>query len=500
MGKKADAKDWKAVTLDWTDLQSYDNAEQLGICLTQRQVAILKALLTPAYWSTRWTNLTATVDELDAFVANIDYKLDGNDCEVESMLFRDNPNDPCEVQFSNDGGVLWNTMFRKDNCSPGGTEDSITNIYNDIDIVTTNHTTWNNDITNVAPEWVYVDTDSDNALCWAIQQYVDVLCEQAIAQINANNQALRDANDWMDDLGAILSGYVIGWITILSNGLLTFPALIVGAFVYATTVLLEAIWDYLINLDTSMFEDQDARDIVSCYMWEQIVGSTPQWEAWRDSLSNYETFGGNVRVIAEYVNFFNQDTDVYIQWMMLTEEINQIRDVLPPCPCPSTWEHTWDIENVGIEAWVIENEVGELGPYGTYVAGVGVECEHGVIPNGHHWNSVFRLVLPEAVQNIQSIKVYYDAVKGTWESNDDFLKLWLTGLGTLAWTQGSLMTGDDQDKTFLHGSPGEATDVKVFYRVAEYDPGPQQPNGSGVITKITLGGVGVDPFSGRDTD
>ena len=73
-------KRWKSLQMDWTDLQSHDDTTIVHVCLTQQQIAILKASLIPAYWSTRWTNLTITKDELDAFVAKLDGQLDGNEC------------------------------------------------------------------------------------------------------------------------------------------------------------------------------------------------------------------------------------------------------------------------------------------------------------------------------------------------------------------------------------------------------------------------------------
>jgi len=290
------AKDWKAIVIDWTALDDYDHDEVIGICLTQRQVAVLKACLIPAYWSTRWDNLTATADELDEFVAIIDNQLSGNDCGMSAMEFRDNPLDMCEVQYSNDGGQTWTTMFRKDVCvaTPATTTTDISNIYNDIDTVNTNNTTWNNDITNVAPQWAYVDEFSDRALCWLIDRYVDWVCDFAFDQIESNNQDRRDENDWLDDI------------------------------------------DALANENSSYFKDDDARQVVKCFMFNQIRGETPQFTSWAASLDNFDEEGAGViaTAIVETVSIFNQDTDTFINWMILMEDINSISASLPECDCP----------------------------------------------------------------------------------------------------------------------------------------------------------------------
>lgn len=166
---------------DWTALDGYDDVDIIGVCLTQQQIMILKAALIPAYWSARWMGFPGSVearDALDAMIAKIDAQLDGNDCEVFSMEFRDNPYDPCEVQYSNDVGETWTTMFRKDVCAIPTLID-IQNIYEGAENNTTNQTTYAGDITNIAPDWEYTgepthDKWVDVALCYAIAKYVDL--------------------------------------------------------------------------------------------------------------------------------------------------------------------------------------------------------------------------------------------------------------------------------------------------------------------------------------
>lgn len=67
---------WKSITINYSELASFDDTVLRGVCLTQRQIAILKALLIPAYWSTRWDDLTVSKSELDGQIAAIDAALD----------------------------------------------------------------------------------------------------------------------------------------------------------------------------------------------------------------------------------------------------------------------------------------------------------------------------------------------------------------------------------------------------------------------------------------
>lgn len=333
-------RDWKAIAIDWTALDDYDNDEILAICLTQRQVAVLKACLMPAYWQTRWENLTATADELDEFVAEIDNQLSGNDCGECDMEFRDNPNDVCEVQYSTDGGDTWTTMFRKDVCpaTPVTTTIDITNMYTNINTVTTNNTTWNNNIINVAPDWAYVDSDSDKALCWVIDAYVDMICDFAIEQIEANNQNRREEADWLDDIDVLITSTVMTAVMVTA-GVVTLPVIVVGAITYATTKIVEGVWDLLVSDSVADFQDDDARDTVKCWMWNQIRGETPQFTTWSTSLDNFDYGGATTaeQSIASSTALFNAEADIYINWMILFEDINSISAGLPDCDCPQTF-------------------------------------------------------------------------------------------------------------------------------------------------------------------
>ncbi len=333
----------KRILWDWDTLADYDGTDLIGICLTQRQVMILKSALIPAYWSKRWAGFPDTdvaLDQLDAMISQIDNQLDGNDCPVCNMDFRDNPDDLCEVQYSIDGGVTWITMFRKDVCAPAVAPSNMTisNYYDDRDNITTNYTTWNNDIINVAPDWAYEDEYSDRALCWAIDFYVDMICDVGINQIKTNNVNARKANDWLDDVAAVLAGAIIAnMAAAAASGGITIPVLIVSAVTYASVTIVDEIWDYLVSVDYSVLEDMDARQEVKCEMWHYLRGETPQWVDWTASLNGYAPADPNAEVIGAVVNNWNAEVNVYINFLMAMEEINDVKGSLPECDCPVTY-------------------------------------------------------------------------------------------------------------------------------------------------------------------
>ncbi len=149
---------WKAITFDYAALLDYDDTTVINVCLTQRKVAVLKALLITAYWRTRWENLTVPYDNLESWVSQIDFLLDGNDCSGggDVTIFRENPIDQCDVQYSNDDGLNWFTMFRKDNCQPN---NILPSSYDDLQTssttIITNQTNYAGNIQNVTNNYTW---------------------------------------------------------------------------------------------------------------------------------------------------------------------------------------------------------------------------------------------------------------------------------------------------------------------------------------------------------
>jgi len=488
MGKKANAKDWKAVTLDWLALLEYDQVDTINICLTQRQVAILKALLSTAYWATRWTNLTISADQLDDFVAQIDSQLDGNDCGVCNMQFRENPADICEVQYSTDGGQTWATMFRKDTCNPVcGTQD-IDNSYTTITNIENDNTTWNNDITNVAPDWAYVDTYSDNALCWAIDFYVDMICDVMIAQIKGENEKKRSDNDWLEDVEQIITTGVVAAIA-ATTGAVAMPAIVVGAVAWASVQIVDSVWDFLVTVDYSAFEDEEARQVIKCIMYQAQNGETPQFPNWRDSLEFWETLDGNAKAIGKVVHLWNQEEDIYIQYMLLMEDINSIRDTLPECPCPDRWEHVWNFATHGLEAWQITDQM-----WGSFSPGIGVNGTIEDTGGGYTSVLISYLSLLETIPRCDGWTIYYVADRGDWDQNATSLLMENPPEAGDTQMSGWFQSGQRVWKQFMNLN--DLTQLKLMIRASRTIAG---DNGAVLVWKIMLEGVGENPFYGRET-
>ena len=68
---------WKPILMDWDALALMEDDNECVVCLSTRERAILKGLLTTAYWTTRWENLGETEKVLGERMARLDSRLSG---------------------------------------------------------------------------------------------------------------------------------------------------------------------------------------------------------------------------------------------------------------------------------------------------------------------------------------------------------------------------------------------------------------------------------------
>jgi len=76
---RATDKRWKGHLIDWPTIQAMDAEDYELKPLNQQQVAILLMLLTYQKWTTRWTNLDISDDELQKYIGDIEERLMRNE-------------------------------------------------------------------------------------------------------------------------------------------------------------------------------------------------------------------------------------------------------------------------------------------------------------------------------------------------------------------------------------------------------------------------------------
>jgi hypothetical protein len=365
--------DWKAITIDWDEVSTFDDTEQQSVCLTQMEAAILKALLIPAYWATRWDNLSVSLDALQEKIAHIDGQLDGG-CAM--FRLQQNPDSPCLLEQSFDGGNTWSLAFDYSLCQ---TSDSVSiqNIWNTSFIWNeTNETTYAGDIINIYPVWEYTggddDADNDAALCAAITAWVDMICDATIATIVNENSDIESQTEFWSTITAAM-----GSAALVASAFGIFPAagLFAGTGLLLSSIAVVAAGGWQLS-NPSPYRNQSARDEVICVMYGALAGLTPTYSDWSTALS--ASLSGDAEDIREIVHAYNQAEMGFVNWMGFFADMIAVgaTSLGNECATCSTFTHIWEIDelsggdphttyNNDAPAWTIIS--------GTYVPSTGID-------------------------------------------------------------------------------------------------------------------------------
>jgi len=266
------------------------------------------------------------------------------DCPGDAMpKLRQNPSDPCQLQVSYDDGFSWELAFDYSLCLASETTINVT--VNMAEImhteITNNMAIYEGDITNVYPGWEYGDADDeyrDDALCWAIRQWVDLVCELAIKilhdDLNEEKGFLDQVADTLETV-AIMVGLMVTWEF--------FPIWAAYAAI-AFSLASEAteIYAELVEVDPSVFEDDEAKEDVACAIYLEMKGETPHFPTWRDALLD-PGLTGNAATIARISWVWQQSEESFVQFMKFVGDMIAIskNGTGLGCPCEGDWIHTW---------------------------------------------------------------------------------------------------------------------------------------------------------------
>lgn len=333
-------KQWKAITIDYGALSAYDDSTRIPYCLTERQVAVLKAVLTPAYWRTRWDNLTVDRFELRREIAEIDYAL-----EVPCMptLFRQNDLDNCLLEVSYDDGETWVPVFDFGLCikpALGGSSFQF-DIQTRWELIFNSYTTGG--LAALAPDIIYEgngqDGLRDNAVCYAVNRFVDAFCEAEIAR----RDAIFGQAQGIVDLGATVAVIVVGALSLGTAALLA-----VGIY-SAFEKIAMSVWS---AIQLAVFEDDDARRELACCLYSEVQGDTPTKAALLAAAAACDaSLTGNAQVLAGLCETLLGEDETYVAFAQAASEAFALErlEALPDCDC-DLWQHLWlDGEGGGAE-------------------------------------------------------------------------------------------------------------------------------------------------------
>lgn len=200
-------------------------------------------------------------------------------CEGTTMFeLRQNPDEPCLLEQSTDGGLTWAPAFDYSLCAGGGVGAAVNITMNNQLIINTyiaNYTGTPSSVNENAPDDYFSDgTDArEMALCMALDAYITSYCEE-----------WRRKAEWtlLGVLAALFLAAVpgIGWV-----------AVIVGAgAAYATSVALNAV------------KDRDAIEDVICCAYDALLGQTINAANFEACLNNCSfTPGSNAAIVRDFV-------------------------------------------------------------------------------------------------------------------------------------------------------------------------------------------------------
>lgn len=271
-------------------------------------------------------------------------------CGDEDMDFRQNPSNPCLLEYSKNDGATWLPMFDYSLCfdARGPSLADINIIVDLINQVTIDIAILNNiyDGTpeSIAPDMDYDggagDENRDETLCAALHLTMRIVAQAGIERAEEKESFVEDVIGLVRDL---LIG--IGGILLILAG---FPAasaafrkIAVALFAGGLTLVIK---DFIIQADKAAFEDEVALREVSCCVFEALKGADVTETAFNNALSTPCAWESEHSPrVAELWHLLAQERDFYLSFLDALQETYAVQQAGAELPCDcETWEHTFD--------------------------------------------------------------------------------------------------------------------------------------------------------------
>jgi hypothetical protein len=277
-----------------------------------------------------------------------------NPCEDSNLVFRQNPENLCQLEQSVDGGINWTLAFDYSLCLP---QASSTEIINNIGLGSTGieelRDQFDGTPGSIAPNAV-ASPNLEDLLCYAIDMLVRTTCEVA-----ADNQE-EDSR-----MATILAG-VMGVIAVA----LAVPTGGASIAIYgvAISAALVGVASVLLSISADILRDTEAQDKVICCMNEALQGSGLTQAEFEASLGGCSfTVGSDEYILAQAFSNMLDDQDVYLAFLNFMENTDPFFNAgLFTCPCEDEWCYTFDF-TIDDGDWA----PGGANPRGEWLTGVG---------------------------------------------------------------------------------------------------------------------------------
>lgn len=210
----------------------------------------------------------------------------GEECGMFEL--RQNPDDTCLIEQTFDGGDTWVTAFDLSLCLSivdGSNPETTINNFQTNTFAYFQENIYNffidnyiNNITDLVPELGYGDDDDyyrNDALCFALERFVDVISEQAIAYFDALEETSKDLRT-----NLAIAVAIIGIIALAATGVGTPAALVLasqaalwGAGIGLGTALGVSLFDHFTDTNRAAYTDLEARAEVVCCLLDNLRGA-----------------------------------------------------------------------------------------------------------------------------------------------------------------------------------------------------------------------------------
>lgn len=308
---------WRAITFDYDVIVAQEGLSGTMHCLSATTRMLLMSMLPYLSWPTRYDGEDMDTDKIFGWFEVATDELGGD-------MIRQNPANPCQMQMSCDG-VTWTTVMDWSKCLSATTPTEAVSYDASL---TANRDTYDDDISNLTDKWDYDGTYpahfTNDALCWAIHEYVKMVCAAQVIQINEANEEKNFYED-LSQLMGVASG-VAGLMAAL--GVFALSAATGGAALALKAVILAMAGEFD-DEDASLFEDTDTIEDIACEILTVMVGTKPVFATWASALSLDTT------PVNDYVYETMQSEDLFFQFLTLTADMVVVAETNDlPCPCP----------------------------------------------------------------------------------------------------------------------------------------------------------------------
>ncbi len=283
-----------------------------------------------------------------------------------TQILRQNPDNVCQLQQSDDGGVTWTLAFDYALCSnlanaDKALDEGINEIYRLLG-------DYDGTLGSIAPDMVYDSTATDEirdlALCHATKEIVDIICEMELKR--------REVSPILTTVGQV--GAVMAAILSIPSGgssvvLFALGASLGAAIVGAGATIFSSFSDALLG-------NEEVREKVACCMYDSLKGQAPTLNPFLQSLNGCGFAGGSSEAqLRGAISGLLDEPHVYHTFINRLQQGYKYAEMgLVDCPCDSPMTYYFEANLANSECGFISIDTGN---YDNYVSGTGY-TEHDV--------------------------------------------------------------------------------------------------------------------------